>query len=251
MSESIKPKEQIEVSGREILDQIRELNEKGKHVIFAPNHVLPQQKWRADMALATDYPVLHAFLKDHGIDSFPIRRNDLDAEVGDSRIRKTIYRGHKEVFDLLGKIYAGGVGFAINNKEPYLAVRENMKATKTLIKKTEEGNPILYPYGKWYETGSQQFTDNIALDGDSFVPLVDTPDEYERWRNSLKGGAFKLSRITRAPIVPVYVEQKGDQWIIRFGSMIDPPQDKNSTVKTAQKYLEAMRSLQKSGIKEA
>ncbi len=231
----------------------------GKRFIFAPNHLTPQEEWRNGLALADDFPVLNKVLREAGIvDNFPVARDDADMKV-EGPVSKAVYKAHRAVFSKVGQTVAGSLPMSINSEASSVTKEQNVGNVLDLARvlREKEGNITMYPYGNWYASGEQDFSDDVSLRGDVFMPQVDKGEPgYEEWRASLKRGAFALSWMTGSPVVPVYVENGDGNWVIRIGEPITAPTDVPGTTEKEQhgemeramahEYLEQMQAMQAS-----
>lgn len=224
----------VEVSGLENLLTVQEMNAAGRHVIFAPNHVSPNSKIKTQLAMAEDYPRLRDVLEENGLPASVLFRGDGDIEVGDSRIRRMIYDIHRAIFSRLGRLLTGGVPLNINAREPKLAQNKNFGNVREVLHRLKKQNMIIYPYGNWFRAGEQQFDENLPAEGYAGM------DDFEKWRQSLKSGFVRFAKMSGCPIVPVYVDNTGGEWKIRFGEPIEAPKSV-SNEQLGQQYLQAMR----------
>lgn len=224
----------VEVSGLENLLAIQQLNAAGRHVIFAPNHVSPNSKVKTQLAMAEDYPKLRDVLEENGLPASVLFRGDGDIEVGDSRVRRIIYDIHRAIFSRLGRLLTGGVPLNINAKEPKLAQRKNLGNVREVLHRLKKQNMVIYPYGNWFKAGEQQFDENLPAEGYAGM------ENFEKWRQSLKSGFVRFAKMSGCPIVPVYVDNTGGEWKIRFGEPIEAPKE-TSNEELGQRYLQAMQ----------
>ena len=240
ISEKLSPIKSISILGKENLDAVIQRNHRGKRVIFSPNHLIPQgmhADLRKNMAFAEDHFVFDKLLKQHNLKSRVVARGDADMEIGDSKINKLKYDFHRKIFSLFVKSATGGIPIAINAKESAYATKVN-EAAKDEMMNTKE-NITIYPYGNWFESGSQNFSKNEDLNNeDKFV----SKSNFEDWRISLKKGFIEVAMQTNDPIVPVYVENNNGEWKINIGKPIYTSFDE-SNVELAKKYLDAMQKL--------
>ena len=225
----------------ENLAAVAELNKQKQFVIFAPNHVSPNSKIRENLALAEDFPKLKELLQQYGLDSRVVFRGDGDIEVGKSRIMKMIYETHRKIFSALGRAVSGGIPLAINAKEPELAMRRNIPSIKEILKTTKKKNLTIYPYGNWFKSREQKYDEQPADTG--FVPMK----EFEKWRTSLKSGFVRIAKLTKAPIMPIYVDNTDGIWRFTFGELIWVDK-KESNEEVAQRYLDQMKAGMNKGL---
>ncbi len=220
----------------------------GKRYIFAPNHVEPAAKIRQQTGVADDFPVLKKVLNAVGVrDVRPIARGDTDMHITGPASEK-LYHAHRAVWSKAGELVADALPVNINAHESSRNMQSNVGNVMRIVDvlKDKEANIALYPYAKWFTSGTQDISEDTALPEGGFLRAVDEGDPaYETWRNSLKRGAFALSRLTDAPVVPVYVEQREGKWSFRVGEPItlSHEQADNGEEEMARNYVHAMRAL--------
>jgi hypothetical protein len=225
-------------STEEVMAEVRALNEAGTHVIFAPNHLIPEGKFaklRQTLVLADDYPALQRFLKAQGISACPVMRGDMDIQT-DSTLKRKVYDIHRKVFSAIGHLITGGVPVAINEKDTDVAKQSNTVPVRELLRTVDRQNLVMYPWAKWYQAGTQQF------DEEKDVPKKrgEEPDTDGHIR--LKRGFTFLSRHAGAPIVPVYADRKGEEIQFRFGSLLRQ-QEGEGDAEMSRRYIQSMQQL--------
>src|SRR3989344_4424432 len=250
----------IDDQSRERLKKVAEEQEKpdGKRYIFAPNHVKPDSAFRREAALADDFPVLNKVLVDAGIvRNYPVARGDGDLPV-DGPISRLVYEAHRKVFSALGKHIAGTIPLNINKLDRKFAAKKNIPAIRGLrdILEQKVGNITFYPFGNWYGSGEQDFSEATALPSGTFMKAAKSKGEpeFDAWENSLKRGVFAMSRMTSSPVVPIHVARDGANWTIRVGEPIETPggDDKKDIEETmARLYLQQMQTMDAETKKEA
>lgn len=160
-------------------------------------------------------------------------------EIGESRVNKIIYNTHRKIFSGLVRFITGGVPIAVNIQAPRYALEKNRPRIREIFSTLANTNLTVYPYGNWFESGEQTFHEEDDLqDGANFVNVND----FEKWRNSLKIGFIKIAQKSKAPIVPVYVENNNGEWCVIFGKPITPS-DGIPDIDLAKTYLTCMREL--------
>ncbi len=213
---------------------VKEINDSGRYVIFAPNHVSPNSKMKTQLAMAEDYPKLRSVLEENGLKSSVLFRGDGDIEVGNSAVKNVIYDIHRAVFSQIGRLMTGGVPLNINAREPQLAQMNNYPNIREVLRRLKKENMIIYPYGNWFKAGEQEFDEDLVSDG--FAGM----DDYEKWRKSIKSGFIRFAKMSGALIVPVYVDNTGGEWKISFAEPMEVPKDSDNE-EVGQDYLRAMR----------
>lgn len=220
----------IDEQSRERLKRIVEEQEKpeGKRFIFAPNHVMPESAFRREAALADDFPVLNKALVEAGIvKNYPVARGDGDLPV-DSPLSRLLYETHRKIFTALGERVAGTAALNINKFDRKLAAKKNVPGLRRIhdILQQKQGNITFYPFGNWYKSGEQNFSEKTAFpDGHLSKDAKSKGEEgYDEWENRLKRGVFAMSRMTNSPIVPIHVSREGAKWAIRVGEPVETPQ---------------------------
>jgi hypothetical protein len=248
MKESLHGSDGPEAAGEEVLAHIKTLNEHGRFVLFAPNHLTPQNGLSKVFGIPDDYAALKKVLDQHNVSSTVIAKGDTNIAFGPENsalhgIKKTIYQVHQKIFSHLMQKATGGITVSINYKEPAHNVAKNVGAIRKIIDTLgTKDNLVMYPLGNWRNSGEDEFDPETHLDGGN--AFVDKKKEFERWRACIKDTFIRLAQKTGAPIVPVYVEYTDNKWVVRFGGCIDAGE---STVEVAKKYLVAMQSLKNAG----
>jgi len=250
----------VDEQSRERLKKIAEEQEKpdGKRYIFAPNHVKPDSAFRREAALADDFPVVNKVLVASGIvKNYPVARGDGDLPV-DGPISRLVYEAHRKVFSALGTHVAGTIPLNINKFDRKFAARKNIPAIRGIrdILEQKVGNITFYPFGNWYGSGEQDFSEATAFPGGTLMKSAKSKGEpeYDAWENSLKRGVFAMSRMTNSPVVPIHVAREGANWTIRVGEPIETPvgdgkKDIEETM--ARLYLQQMQTMDAETKKEA
>lgn len=239
----------LDEGSRQILEKIAKEQKEpdGKRYIFAPNHLKPASAAREQMALADDFPFINKLLKEAGIEkNQPVARGDMDMTV-EGVVAGTIYQMHRKAFSKAGEVAVGSIPVSINRNEPTLAQQQNVVPVRKIIETlaNREGNITIYPYGNWFESGKQDFSDDVALPAGAFSKQVAMGDDgFDVWRNGIKRGPFAMSRLSGAPVVPVYVEHDAEKgrWTMRVGEPIDAPIDQDES--KSPRDLDAAMALQ-------
>jgi len=67
--------------------------------------------------------------------------------------------------------------------------------------------------------------------------------KFEKWRTSLKSGFIRIAKMSKSPVVPVYVENNHGHWTVNFGKpqIINKESDQ---LASAKEYLASMKALQ-------
>jgi len=237
----------IKIKNPEVLDQVKEMNTNGEHVIFASNHIKPSSEVKQNMAFAEDYPVLQKVLREHGITKVgPVMRGDMDMVIGDSRLKRLQYDVHRKIFSLFMKKGLGAETVHLNKHEKELRKELNVTSKEELNQAVFDKNIAMFPFGNWFESGEQDFEEDISLPGGTFFRSSDQPHEEANpdiRAKAMHEGLFELSDQAQARIIPTYLEVEDGHWHIRFGEPILPPVDDEDRVVVAKEWLEAMRGL--------
>lgn len=246
MKEWLLGTEEVEVEGKEILEEIKKFNQQGRYALLAPNHLAPQAKILRTLGVPDDYAALKKILDEHGVSTTVVVKGDTNIAFGLesgplATIKKTVYQMHQRYFSQCMHRATDGITININYKEPNHNVATNIGAVRRMLETLKEkNNLILYPYGNWSAPSEQQFDEQSDLDhGNAFV---NKEREFDRWRITIKDTFIRMARLAGSPIVPVYVEYSGNKWIVRFGKQIEIDVQE-SDVDVAKKYLAAMREL--------
>ena len=215
-------------SWKRLLDIAKEQEKSdGKRFIFAPNHLIPRDKSREQTAIADDFPVLNKVLREAGITkNIPIQRGDSDMRL-DGLLSELVYSAKKSVFSALGRAALDSMPLSINRHESSRTKKDNTVQLRRIVDTLNEksGNITMYPYGNWFKSGEQDFSDEISMPEGAFVKQKNDGEAgYDEWRTSLKPGVFAIARMTGSPVVPVYIENREGNWSVCVGESIEPPQ---------------------------
>jgi|GEM_PF-5636174 len=224
--------------------------------VFCLNHVQPHIPWRKEKGLAMDFPVFDKVLREAGVmKTHPFSAADVDMKIT-GPLSKMQYDAIHKVFSKVGETFIDSVPAAVNRYEPKTTQRHNVPHVLKMISILEkkEGNIAIYPFGTWEASGDQDMSEETAMPKGEFLkPHVAKGEPgFDEWMHALKRGAFMVSRVADAPIIPVYVEDNDGHWIVRVGETIRPSaEDKGDREKAlkgeevmAKRYLEEMRAMQ-------
>lgn len=239
MLENPRIPDNVWLSGQEHLSHVHALNQQGRFCVFAPNHLKPESAWRTAIGYADDYSQWEETLNGFGLSSAVLFRGDTDLNTKDNGVMTAIYDIHRVIHSWIGRLVTGGgIPININVHDSRLAASRNTANILEVFRTLKERNMTIHPYGNWFESKEQTFDEKDDLDGDEFV----SQEEFDRWRTALKEGFFRIVHRARTPIVPVYTEHTGAEWIFRIGPSIEP---EGATIDTAKRYLASMRKLQR------
>ncbi len=231
------------VAGKETLDTVANLNAQKKFVLFAPNHLKPQDKGPLGTFIETgeDYLILRRLLDEHGLtETRGVMRADLDFPIGDSSVKRAIYHTARKVIAEVTRVVSdGGVPVASNERDSSVTTEGNTGVVGEMKEALKKHNLIIFPYGSWFQSGEQDFDEKKDLANGEAFPQK---EPYDQYRKSLKPGFVKVATQSNIPIVPVYVHRDGENWSLAFGSLLTP-QPGTPPIDLAKQYLASMREL--------
>lgn len=225
------------------LDLIRSMNTEWKHVIFAPNHIMPESKIRREMAMSQDYWAIKHALINFDIHSLKIVHiADINRKL-DTFIDKIIYEVVAKSMHIVRNILIDGYPIHMNALDNKTAQKRNYRDMKAILWWLKQDNLVLFPYGNWWPNGEQEFWTDESYDTQKRCFFDFEKNGEDIWHNGLKPGFVKLARTGNTGIVPLYI-YKNPSWsyTIQVWALIFPWKNQD-VLNVADQYLSIMQHL--------
>jgi len=154
---------------------------------------------------------------------------------------------------LRGMVYDG---YAVYGSEgdPMQYARQNVQLVREILDWSEsrKENLLIFPFRKWFETGEQDFGDEVYdFENREYHTYKSLEEDQAEWNKALKPWLFYFARKTWKNVVPVYTYRNPEdgKYTYIIWKIIEVTVDDNrSETDLIREYLEQMRKMKEKAI---